>query len=135
VKKAIVFGVALVVMALSAPSASAQTTGTAKLYDLDGNLVGTVTDPSATFARTGPFVYVSGTLTNTEGNVSQFTSILLDTAGGCEEGVLVLGQFPGVPSSELRLTGVDDNLLCKFPLGNVASQSTENFLNRVFATI
>lgn len=124
-------GISLFALLFVVPNVSAQNTGTATLTDVDGNVLGTVTDLSATFARTGPFVYVRGTLDDG----TQFTSILLSTSGGCEEGVLVLGQFPGVPSSELHLTGVDDTLLCKFPLDSVDSRSAANFLNRVFATI
>jgi hypothetical protein len=85
----------LVVAPLEA-NAAPQGGGTAALQGVDG----TVTNLVSSFDRATDTTAVSGSFTDTAGNVTDFTTTLLDATGTCEILHLVLGPL------DLNLLGV-----------------------------
>lgn len=77
----------------SAKAAPKTTSGTAQLFDTAGNLLGTVSNLRATLNQATNTVNISGVFTDTAGNVTQFTTTLLQNSGSCEILRLELGPL------------------------------------------
>jgi hypothetical protein len=138
---------------LSASAAPPTSGGTATLYDTAGSLLGTVTDLQATYDRATDTVNIGGIFTDADGNVTEFTTALLDGSdSSCEILNLVLGPL------DLNLLGLEvhldqvvlnitanpgpgnllGNLLCAVANllnGPANGNAIANLLNRIFGLL
>lgn len=142
---------AFVAAPLSAGAAPPNQGGTATLYDTAGNVLGTVTNLTASRGQTGE-VLVNGTFTDTAGNVTDFTTNLLDASGSCpilhlELGPLdlnLLGLMVHLDRVVLDITAQSGpgnllgNLLCgvaNLLNSNAPNTSLVNLLNQIFGLL
>lgn len=74
---------ALVIAPFSASAKPKTGQGTATLSDATGNVLGTVTNLKAVYSAATNTTTISGTFTDTVGNVTNFSTQLLDASGSC----------------------------------------------------
>lgn len=147
---------ALVGMVAAVPleSASAQpaTAGTATITDALGNVLGTVSNLTATNNGAGNPLTITGTFTDTAGHVTNFTTTMLGATGTCPIlnltlgpldlnllGVMVhLNQVHLVITAQSGPGNLLGNLLCGVTHlldSNGSTNAVANLLNHVFALL